>query len=123
MPTLLMPWSPSATHPTTVTFFLPKSSAPHPLSFSLLLRRPFGVVIGGCKVKDKIKVLHSLIQKADVLCIGGRMAFTFLAAQGVAVGRTQVEEEWLQVLRFYCLLFVLWCYTLVLGQLLATSPS
>jgi phosphoglycerate kinase len=55
-------------------------------------------VIGGAKVKDKIKVLHSLINKADMLCIGGRMAFTFLAAQGVAVGRTQVEEEWLQVL-------------------------
>lgn len=32
--------------------------------------RPFGVVIGGAKVKDKIQVLHSLIHKADVLCIG-----------------------------------------------------
>jgi hypothetical protein len=63
----------------------------------LLLRRPFGVVIGGAKVKDKIKVLHSLIQKADVLCIGGRMAFTFLAAAGVAVGQTQIEEDWLEV--------------------------
>lgn len=48
-------------------------------------------------MKDKIKVLHSLILKADVVCIGGRMAFTFLAAEGVAVGRTQIEEDWLEV--------------------------
>lgn len=54
-------------------------------------------MIGGAKVRDKITVLHSLIHKADVLCIGGRMAFTFLAAAGVAVGRTQIEEEWLEV--------------------------
>jgi len=58
--------------------------------------RPFGVVIGGIKVKDKIKVLHSLLHKADVICIGGRMAFTFLAAEGVAVGRTQIEKDWLE---------------------------
>lgn len=81
-----------------VTLLLPSLCAPTPTPSPLFLPRPFGVVIGGCKVKDKIKVLHSLIQKADVLCIGGRMAFTFLAAQGVAVGRTQVEEEWLQVI-------------------------
>jgi phosphoglycerate kinase len=67
------------------------------LRLPLLLHRPFGVVIGGVKVKDKIKVLHSLLHKADVICIGGRMAFTFLAAEGVAVGRTQIEEEWLEV--------------------------
>lgn len=55
------------------------------------------MVIGGAKVKDKIKVIQSLIQQADVILIGGRMAFTFLAAEGVAVGRTQIEEEWLEV--------------------------
>ena len=59
--------------------------------------RPFGVAIGGTKVADKIGVLFALIEKADVLVVGGRMAFTFLAAQGVCVGRTQVEEAWLQV--------------------------
>jgi phosphoglycerate kinase len=48
-------------------------------------------------VADKIGVLFALIEKADVLVVGGRMAFTFLAAQGVCVGRTQVEEAWLQV--------------------------
>ncbi|KAF6254118.1 phosphoglycerate kinase [Scenedesmus sp. NREL 46B-D3] len=61
--------------------------------------RPFGVVIGGAKVRDKIKVLEALIHKADVLLIGGRMAFTFLAAEGVAVGRTQIEEDWLEPCR------------------------
>lgn len=61
--------------------------------------RPFGVVIGGAKVRDKIKVLHALLHKADVICIGGRMAFTFLAAEGVAVGKTQIEEDWLEACR------------------------
>lgn len=59
--------------------------------------RPFGVAIGGCKVADKLPVLEALIQKADVVVIGGRMAFTFLAAAGVAVGKTQIEENWLEV--------------------------
>ncbi len=55
------------------------------------------MIIGGAKVKDKIQVVDALLRKADVLLIGGRMAFTFLAAEGVAVGQTQIEEEWLQV--------------------------
>ncbi|KAF5830330.1 phosphoglycerate kinase [Dunaliella salina] len=59
-------------------------------------KRPLGVVMGGSKVADKIGVLWALIKKADVLLIGGRMAFTFLAAKGVCVGATQVEEAWLQ---------------------------
>jgi phosphoglycerate kinase len=59
--------------------------------------RPFGVIIGGAKVKDKLPVLASLVEKADMILIGGRMAFTFLAAEGVAVGRTQIEEQWLEV--------------------------
>ncbi len=54
-------------------------------------------MVGGAKVKDKIGVLWSLIEKADVVVVGGRMAFTFLAAEGVSVGRTQIEEAWLQV--------------------------
>ena len=59
-------------------------------------KRPFGVVLGGMKVKDKMGVLWALIRKADVVVIGGRMAFTFLAARGVAVGATQVETERLE---------------------------
>lgn len=44
-------------------------------------------------------ILHSppVLQIADVVLIGGRMAFTFLAAQGVAVGKTQIETDWLEV--------------------------
>lgn len=60
-------------------------------------RRPMGVVFGGAKVKDKIGVLRSLLaaaQRGDVVCVGGRMAFTFLAARGVSVGATQIEPEW-----------------------------
>lgn len=55
--------------------------------------RPFGVVLGGMKAADKLGVLWALIRKADVIVIGGRMAFTFLAAQGVPVGATLVETE------------------------------
>lgn len=73
------------------------------VNLSLTMRtdacRPFAVVIGGAKVADKIGVLWQLIERADVLLIGGRMAFTFLAAQGVAVGRTAIEEGWLDAAR------------------------
>jgi phosphoglycerate kinase len=88
-------------------------------------RRPFGVVIGGAKVKDKLAVLSCLIEKADVILIGGRMAFTFLAAGGVSVGKTQIEEEWLEVSEGgggayvrdgWCVLAWLWQLTLSLPQ-------
>jgi phosphoglycerate kinase len=55
------------------------------------------VALGGAKVADKIGVLWALIEIADKIVIGGRMAFTFLAAMGVAVGQTQIEKSWLQV--------------------------
>ena len=55
------------------------------------------MVVGGAKVADKIGVLGSLIPKADLVLVGGRMAFTFLAAEGVSVGSTQVESERLKV--------------------------
>ena len=58
--------------------------------------RPFAVIIGGSKVADKIGVLWEMIERADKILIGGRMAFTFLAAKGVAVGRTAIEQEWLE---------------------------
>ena len=58
--------------------------------------RPFGVVLGGMKVRDKIGVLWALIKKADVICIGGKMAFTFLAARGIAVGATQIEADFVE---------------------------
>lgn len=62
-------------------------------------KRPLCCVLGGAKVADKIGVVSALIEMADVVLVGGRMAFTLLASQGVMVGSTQVEEEWLEPCR------------------------
>ncbi|EFJ45669.1 hypothetical protein VOLCADRAFT_82167 [Volvox carteri f. nagariensis] len=61
--------------------------------------RPLGVVLGGAKVADKIGVVAALVEVADVVAVGGRMAFTLLAATGVSVGSTQIEEDWLEPCR------------------------
>ena len=53
-------------------------------------------MVGGAKVADKIGVLWALMDKADKIIVGGRMAYTFLAAMGIAVGATQVEHAWLE---------------------------
>jgi phosphoglycerate kinase len=55
--------------------------------------RPVAAVVGGAKVSTKLELLGNLLSKADVLVIGGAMANTFLAAQGVAVGRSLQEAE------------------------------
>lgn len=55
--------------------------------------RPVAAVVGGAKVSTKLELLGNLVSKVDVLAIGGAMANTFLAAQGVAVGRSLQEAE------------------------------
>lgn len=55
--------------------------------------RPYGVVLGGAKVSDKIGVITNLLDKVNMLAIGGGMVFTFLAAQGREIGTSLVENE------------------------------
>ena len=55
--------------------------------------RPYGVVLGGSKVSDKIGVIANLLGKVDVMAIGGGMLFTFLAAQGREIGSSLVERD------------------------------
>lgn len=59
-------------------------------------KRPFVAILGGSKVSDKIKVIDALMDKCDTLVIGGGMCFTFLLAQGKAVGTSLKEEDWVE---------------------------
>ena len=54
---------------------------------------PYGVVLGGAKVSDKIAVISNLLDKVNVMAIGGGMVFTFLAAQGKEIGSSLVERD------------------------------
>ncbi|MGI6785385.1 MAG: phosphoglycerate kinase [Gleimia sp.] len=63
--------------------------------------RPYAVVLGGSKVSDKLGVIANLLKKADILLIGGGMAFTFLKAQGFEVGKSLLEEDQLDTVKSY----------------------
>jgi phosphoglycerate kinase len=60
-------------------------------------QRPFVAILGGAKVSDKIGVIKNLLGKVDGLLIGGGMAYTFLKAQGEAVGKSLVEQDRIQL--------------------------
>ena len=55
--------------------------------------RPFVAVLGGAKIADKLNVISNLLEKCDSLIIGGGMAYTFLKAQGLDVGKSMVDDE------------------------------
>lgn len=61
-------------------------------------KRPFVAVLGGSKVSSKLSVIDHLLEKVDVLIIGGGMAYTFIKAQGYNVGKSLLEEDYLD----YC---------------------
>ncbi len=61
--------------------------------------KPFVAILGGAKVSDKLKVVDHLIEKVDALIVGGGMAYTFLAAQGRAVGKSLVQKDHLDAVR------------------------
>ena len=56
-------------------------------------QRPFLAIIGGAKVSDKLAVLDKLLERVDGLLIGGAMAYTFLAAQGISIGKSLLEKD------------------------------
>ncbi|WP_283241596.1 phosphoglycerate kinase [Mobiluncus curtisii] len=63
--------------------------------------RPYTVVLGGSKVSDKLGVIANLLTKADSLLIGGGMTYTFLAAQGYAVGKSLLEADQIDTVKSY----------------------
>ena len=56
-------------------------------------KRPFGVIMGGAKVSDKIPMIEKFIDQTDLFVIGGAMAFTFLKAKGEPIGKSLFEED------------------------------
>ncbi|MBI3491861.1 MAG: phosphoglycerate kinase [Acidobacteria bacterium] len=58
-------------------------------------KRPYGAVFGGAKISDKIRILRHFLTIADVIVVGGAMANTLLKAQGLNVGKSLVQDDWL----------------------------
>ncbi len=61
--------------------------------------RPYGVVLGGAKVSDKLAVIENLLEKVDLIAIGGGMLFTFLKAQGKEIGKSLCEDEMFETVK------------------------
>ena len=61
--------------------------------------RPYAVILGGAKVSDKIAVISNLLDKVDLIAVGGGMVFTFLAAHGKQIGKSLVEPELFEVVQ------------------------
>lgn len=60
-------------------------------------QKPFMVILGGSKVSDKIGMIDNLLPKADCIIVGGGMAYTFLKAQGKAIGNSKLEKDKLEI--------------------------
>lgn len=59
-------------------------------------QRPFASIMGGSKISDKLRLIQNLLEKVDLLVIGGGMSYTFLKARGIEVGNSLVENDFLE---------------------------
>ena len=59
--------------------------------------RPMGCIIGGAKVSSKITVIEALLEKCNVIVLGGGMIFTFMKAQGISTGTSLVEDDYVEL--------------------------